>query len=655
MENLTIGLAFIAGLLSFLSPCVLPLVPAYIGYMGGRMTHTVALQTAGYKTKDTTPSNVAARANMLLHSLAFVGGFTVVFVILGVITTAVLATVAKEVIARVGGVLIIFFGLHIMGVITAASRRLRKSPALINNPLFSIAFAAAGSVLIVWGVIEPLLALPILAAFLLALFLGGAFTQPGGFWGRLLNKLESALYTDTRADFTGREGLGGSFMMGVVFSAGWTPCIGPIYGSILNLAAQTGDIAQAAPLLAAYSLGLGIPFILAAVLLESAQGILRRLQRHVRTVERLAGILLVIVGFLVASGQLNILSRTLNTQFADFSARLEACGVGFFEGKVTFSQLGDCLGGSLTPVNLEESYHTVLTPDKTQMQFVFHVDSAMMIDVELGSVEDNLTPVALLHNAAGEQIVNNNVFVLTGENKGLILRGQSLPEAGMYLLTIVNETPETKTDFRVKVREAEAIPEPAVPEIPAETGNTEADSAVAELANAAMNSATPAPMLPLLPLNSIESAAAASDPAIGVKVGNRAPDFTVTTDTGDTVSLSDLRGQMVLLNFWGTWCGPCRREMPELQALYTAHSDDGFTILALAVRDNLEKVKQFRKDFELTFPLALDEGNAIATQYAIPGQPSTLIIDQNGEIIFLSYSLVTLEQVEEVLADVLPS
>jgi cytochrome c-type biogenesis protein len=651
MENITVGLAFIAGLLSFLSPCVLPLVPAYIGYMGGRMTHTVAMQTADAKTKTAAGAKAFARANMLLHSLVFVSGFTVVFVILGIVTTAVLASVAKDVIARVGGVLIIFFGLHIMGVITNTSRRLRKMPALINNPLFSVAVAAAVAALIVWGFIELFLILPILAAFLLALFLGGAFTQPGIFWGRVLNKLETMLYTDTRADFTGREGLGGSFMMGVVFSAGWTPCIGPIYGSILNLAAQTGDVLQAAPLLAAYSLGLGIPFILAAVLLDRAQGILRRLQRHVRTVERIAGTLLVIVGFLVASGQLNILSQTLNGQFADFSARVEECGVGFFEGRITGSQLGDCLGGSLAPIRLEESYHVVLTPEKTQMRFVFQVEAAQAIDVELGSVETDLTPVAILQNAAGEEIARNSVLMLTTENKGLILRGQLLPAAGTYQLTILNATPTTKTDFRVKVREAEAVALPTTPDAANDSSaNAEVGSAVTDLAAAAMNP-TPTSLIPLLPANSIEGAAAASGAAIGVKVGNRAPDFTVTTDTGETVRLSDLRGKIVLLNFWGTWCGPCRREMPELQALYEAHSDENFTILALAVRDTLADVQQFRTEFGLTFPLALDENETVSTQYAIPGQPSTLVINSEGEIVFLSYSLVTLEQIEAVLTD----
>src|SRR5688572_15053487 len=112
MENVTVGLAFIAGFLSFVSPCCLPLVPAYIGYMSGRMTHTVA----GEKAKGLQGTQVATRATMLLHGLAFVAGFTFVFVMLGLMTTAFIgilgstATVLKDIIAQIGGVLIIVFG-----------------------------------------------------------------------------------------------------------------------------------------------------------------------------------------------------------------------------------------------------------------------------------------------------------------------------------------------------------------------------------------------------------------------------------------------------------------------------------------------------------------------------------------------------------------
>ena len=113
--------------------------------------------------------------------------------------------------------------------------------------------------------------------------------------------------------------------MGVIFSAGWTPCIGPIYGSILTMAAMGGDVATAGSLLLAYSLGLGIPFVAAAFLLDGAQGILRHLQRHLHKIELVSGAFLVLIGVLVASGRLQDLSQNFATQFADFSYNLEDC------------------------------------------------------------------------------------------------------------------------------------------------------------------------------------------------------------------------------------------------------------------------------------------------------------------------------------------
>jgi cytochrome c biogenesis protein CcmG/thiol:disulfide interchange protein DsbE len=128
----------------------------------------------------------------------------------------------------------------------------------------------------------------------------------------------------------------------------------------------------------------------------------------------------------------------------------------------------------------------------------------------------------------------------------------------------------------------------------------------------------------------------------------------VTTLGGETLSLSDLRGQVVLINFWGTWCGPCRREMPELQSLYEEHAEDGLTMLGLAVRDTSDAVADFREEYGLSFTLALDEGESISEQYAIPGQPSTLVLDANGVIIFQSYSIVTEEDLAPIITDALP-
>jgi cytochrome c-type biogenesis protein len=138
----------------------------------------------------------------------------------------------------------------------------------------------------------PLLVFPLLVGYVLLLVLGGAFTNAEKFWMKTINSIEVLLYSDTRRDMGGssKDGLSGSFIIGIVFSAGWTPCIGPLLGTILTVAAQTGNVTQAVPMLTAYSLGLGIPFMLTAVLMEGAQAILRRLQRYMGKIEFISGV-----------------------------------------------------------------------------------------------------------------------------------------------------------------------------------------------------------------------------------------------------------------------------------------------------------------------------------------------------------------------------
>ena len=300
MDNVSIGLALAAGLLSFISPCVLPLVPAYIGYMGGRLTHQVSRQQA---TGAPATVSLALRLQMLLHGTAFVLGFTAVFVLIGLLTTALSSVAGQyvgaftEALGRIGGLVIIFFGLQFMGLLPRLFTWLqakRRAP-LLDSRLFSAAIALGAGALLYWALLEPSqLALLALALPALAMAWGGAFTQPARFWVALLARLQGMLYSDTRADISrGREGLAGSAFMGVVFSAGWTPCIGPLLGTILTVAATAGAsggaIAQGMLLLAAYSIGLGIPFLITAVLMDGARGALRRLQRHMRKVELVSG------------------------------------------------------------------------------------------------------------------------------------------------------------------------------------------------------------------------------------------------------------------------------------------------------------------------------------------------------------------------------
>lgn len=221
LSNLTLGLAFVAGLASFLSPCVFSLVPAYVGYLGGR--------AAG---GEVTGSN---RFITFTHGLAFVLGFSFVFIILGVASAALGRVLfdLRFILSKVGGVIVIIFGLHMIGV-------------------FRIPFLEYDTR------VQQL---------------------PDRKWGYLSSSL-----------------------MGVFFSAGWAPCVGPVLGAILTLSLNGGSISQGASLLSAYSAGLAIPFLIAALGVGWVTVTLRKYGRTMHYVEIAMGIILVVVGFMLFTG-----------------------------------------------------------------------------------------------------------------------------------------------------------------------------------------------------------------------------------------------------------------------------------------------------------------------------------------------------------------
>lgn len=142
----------------------------------------------------------------------------------------------------------------------------------------------------------------------------------------------------------------------------------------------------------------------------------------------------------------------------------------------------------------------------------------------------------------------------------------------------------------------------------------------------------------------IQPANAPSAPTIGAI----APDFTSITPEGDTIRLSDFRGQVVLLNFWATWCGPCRIEMPIFEQLYAQTDETNITILAVNNRESVEQVVRFRDQLRLSFPLAMDETGTIQDQYQIGGYPMTYIINADGVIVDIHYGVFTPAQIRDL-------
>ena len=129
-----------------------------------------------------------------------------------------------------------------------------------------------------------------------------------------------------------------------------------------------------------------------------------------------------------------------------------------------------------------------------------------------------------------------------------------------------------------------------------------------------------------------EEALARSDRPPSPQAGFAAPDFTLETPDGETISLSDLRGQVVLVNFWATWCPPCRAEMPAIQGVYDAYREQGFVVLAVDVGEGDAQVAAFADERGLTFPILMDREGTVSHQYQVRAMPSTFFVDQAGVI-----------------------
>jgi cytochrome c biogenesis protein CcmG/thiol:disulfide interchange protein DsbE len=130
----------------------------------------------------------------------------------------------------------------------------------------------------------------------------------------------------------------------------------------------------------------------------------------------------------------------------------------------------------------------------------------------------------------------------------------------------------------------------------------------------------------------VEEALARSDRPPAPGAGFAAPDFSLETRDGETMALADLRGQAVLLNFWATWCPPCRAEMPAIQRVYDKYRDQGFTVLAVDVGEGNAQVAAFVDERDLTFPILMDGDGAVSLRYQVRAMPSTFFIDQDGLI-----------------------
>jgi cytochrome c-type biogenesis protein len=373
-SNITIWIAFLAGVLSFLSPCVLPLVPGYVSLMSG-----VSID----RLKESDSKGTGRRA-VILNSLAFNAGLSVIFLALGGTAGLVGSAITSNPWVRIiGGIIIIVFGLQLIGLLKI-----------------------------------------------------------------------SALYKDTRFFSDDKpRGMLGSFTLGIAFAAGWTPCIGPILGGIIGLAATSGGWRSGLLLSAFYSAGLAVPFLLTGLGINQFLSFYGKFRKHLHKVEVVSGVILIAVGLLVASG-----------------------------------------------------YSTLLASG---------------------------TLASLLPNAeAWLNVKPDAPVVATTDNK---------------------------------------------------------------------NSFSPVPQVELKTLD------------------------------GQGFQLDDLRGRVVLLNFWATWCIPCRSEIPELNEMHRDLESRGLAVVGVSTYDGADEVREFWKDIKQNYTVLLGDSR-VESEFAVSGLPTTFILDRQGRI-----------------------
>ena len=280
MTDVPLAGAFLAGLVSFLSPCVLPLVPGYISMLSGIGVEQLR--------KGEVP-----RSGLFSSALAFVAGFSVVFISFGASASAVGSFLRQNrtLLAPVAGALILLFGLHLIGALIKLNLR---------------AGIVLGVILVALGVAALLRHAPLFAGLGASHFFSLSLI---GFFGPTMARwLNRDVHLRSKAT---QPGIWSGFFLGFAFAFGWTPCIGPILATVLALAATSDTIARGVLLLAVYSAGLAIPFLLTALGIGQFMAFYKNFRKYLHAVELFSGALLLFVGGLVFVNKLTWLSAKL--------------------------------------------------------------------------------------------------------------------------------------------------------------------------------------------------------------------------------------------------------------------------------------------------------------------------------------------------------
>ena len=454
--NLSVFAVFLAGVVSFLSPCVLPLVPGYVSMLSGIGVEQLK-------------EGEGSTGHLLSSALAFVMGFSIVFITFGASASAVGSFLVRNrtLLAPIAGSLIILFGLHLMGWLVKISVRVGL---IIAGVLIAI-----GVVLNLKGISTSSVVTPVMFYAISLIFLIGPTLT------RWLNR-------DVHLNNVGgsRPGIVSGFLMGFAFAFGWTPCIGPILAGVLAVAATRDTIGQGIMLLAFYSAGLAIPFLLTALFIGRFLRFYKNFRKYMHMVEVFSGVLLLLIGALVFGNQLTVISNHL----------------AFFQ-------------------------------------------------------PENWIPGAKNAGTGGGSV------------------------------------------------------------------------------------GTP----------SVAPSAMAAEPNVTFK------DL-----QGNSLQLSSLKGKVVLVNFWGTWCAPCREEIPLLIGMQQKYADKGFTLVGVATNDELSDVNPFVHNTQfsvngqqatMNYPIVMGTDDISSQFGGLIGMPTSILITRDGKIAKKYIGILSADQVVKDVESVL--
>ena len=512
MTDVSLAGAFLAGLVSFLSPCVLPLVPGYISMLSG-----IGMEQLR--------QGEVPRSGLFASALAFVAGFSVVFISFGATASAVGGFLKenRSTLTPLAGALILLFGLHLLGILIQLTPRIGMVIGALLVGLGALSLARHATLFANLGAIH-FFSLSIIG------FFGPGLTR----WLNRDVRMQSSV---------AKPGPLSGFLLGFAFAFGWTPCIGPILTTVLAIAAASDKIGRGVLLLAVYSAGLAIPFLLTALGIGQFMTFYKNFRKYLHAVEIFSGALLLFIGGLVFLNKLTWLTGKL----------------GFLDSLVR---------------QLEQ----LLTAGNHKLWFGLIV-GVIVFAMALYTLAKNWSAVASFQ---GRKVL-------------LIL-------STVVVLIVVTVLADKYT------------------RLPAKASN----------------------------------GPSANDPAAKL-----APALTLKDLNDKDVSLADYKGKVVLVNFWATWCDPCRIEIPWLIEMQQKYADKGFTILGIAMDEEgkpvvapfvaKEKWEVNGQKMLMQYPILIGNDAAADKFDGLLGYPTSILISRDGKQIKRITGIISYDEIDEAI------